>query len=86
MTGSVVALALLSVFHLLTEWQRRTTLLALMRSAPGGTVVILVSGHGRPAMYVRVGHDCSRGVAGPIGSSRACGVRAVCPLGGDCRG
>ncbi|MFE9558847.1 hypothetical protein ACFYOD_35995 [Streptomyces sp. NPDC006703] len=47
--------ALAAVAGVLAEWQRRTTLLALIRNAPAGTVVIQERGRGGPAMHVRVG-------------------------------
>ena len=42
-------LVLMGVFRLLAEWQRRTTLVALMSHAPGGTVVIQQRGLGGPS-------------------------------------
>lgn len=54
--GAVLAsLMLMGVFRLLAEWQRRTTLVALMRHAPGGTVVIQQKGPGGPPLWVWVG-------------------------------
>jgi hypothetical protein len=52
----LVPLVLMGVFRLLAEWQRRTTLVALMRHAPGGTVVIQQRGLGGPPMWVWVGN------------------------------
>jgi hypothetical protein len=49
----VVAFGMLA--RLLAEWQRRRTLLALMKHAPGGTVILQGRGHGGPAMWVTVG-------------------------------
>jgi hypothetical protein len=54
--GAVLAsLVLMGIFRLLAEWQRRTTLVALMRQASGGTVVIQQRGLGGPPMWVWVG-------------------------------
>jgi hypothetical protein len=54
--GAMLAsLVLMGVFRLLAEWQRRATLVALMRHAPGGTVVIQQRGLGGPPMWVWVG-------------------------------
>jgi RNA polymerase sigma factor (sigma-70 family) len=39
----------------LAEWQRRATLVALVRDAPAGTVVVQERGRGGPAMLVHVG-------------------------------
>jgi magnesium-transporting ATPase (P-type) len=38
---TVVVVVVSGVLRLLTEWQRRKTLTALMRGAPEGTVVVL---------------------------------------------
>jgi hypothetical protein len=54
--GAVLApLVLTGVFRLLAEWQRRTTLVALMSHAPGGTMVIQQRGLGGPPMWIWVG-------------------------------
>lgn len=54
--GAVLApLVLMGVFRLLAELQRRTTLVALMSHAPGGTVVIQQKGLGGPPMWIWVG-------------------------------
>jgi hypothetical protein len=54
--GAVLApLVLMGVFRLLAEWQRRTTLVALMCHAPGGTVLIQQRGLGGPPMWIWVG-------------------------------
>jgi hypothetical protein len=42
--------------RLLCEWQRRTTLVAIVREAPAGTVVVQERGPGGPAMWVLVGY------------------------------
>lgn len=47
------ALACAAAF--LAEWQRRATLIALVRHAPGGTVVVQERGRGGPALQVHVG-------------------------------
>ena len=48
--------------RLLCEWQRRTTLVAIVREAPAGTVGVQERGLGGPAMWVQVGY-------GPPGSA-----------------
>jgi hypothetical protein len=48
--------AIAGVIRLLCEWQRRTTLVAILRNAPAGTVVVQERGLGGPAMWVQVGH------------------------------
>ncbi|MFJ8932118.1 RNA polymerase sigma factor [Streptomyces sp. NPDC102364] len=50
-----VLAVLTGVAALLAEWQRRTTLVALVRNAPPGTVVVQERGRGGPAMQVHVG-------------------------------
>jgi DNA-directed RNA polymerase specialized sigma24 family protein len=47
--------ALAGAAAFLAEWQRRATLIALVRHAPGGTVVVQERGRGGPAMQVHVG-------------------------------
>ncbi|MET7715467.1 hypothetical protein [Streptomyces sp. NPDC005407] len=51
--GLVAALA--AAGALLAEWQRRTTLLAVVTHAPAGTVVVQERGRGGPAMEIHVG-------------------------------
>ena len=54
--GVVLALlALMGTVRLLVEWQRRITLIAVLRQAPGGSVVIQQRGLGGPPMRVWVG-------------------------------
>jgi hypothetical protein len=53
-------LVLAALARLLAEWQRRKTLVALMRHAPGGTVIVQGRGRGGPAMWVTVGSDPKR--------------------------
>lgn len=48
--------AVVGVIRLLCEWQRRTTLVAILRNAPAGTAVIQEGGLGGPAMWVQVGY------------------------------
>lgn len=57
---------LAGVAAFLAEWQRRATLLALVRDAPGGTVVVQERGRGGPAMHVHVGapSDTDQGETG----------------------
>ncbi|MFJ7280989.1 hypothetical protein [Kitasatospora sp. NPDC098663] len=47
--------------RLLTEWQRRRTLVALVERSPQGTVVEQESGMGGPGMRVRVGTRPAKG-------------------------
>jgi len=42
--------------RLLSEWQRRLTLMAVVRHAPGGTVVVQERGLGGPVMWIQVGY------------------------------
>jgi hypothetical protein len=51
--------AIVGVIRLLCEWQRSTTLVALVRHAPAGTVVVQERGLGGPAMWVQVGYGPS---------------------------
>ncbi len=57
--GSWVVLCLVAAVaaaaSTLAERQRRTTLLALVRDAPVGTVIVQAEGRGGPAMRVQVG-------------------------------
>jgi hypothetical protein len=65
--GAVLApLVLLGVLRLFAEWQRRTTLLALLRHAPGGTVVIQEKGSGGPAMWILVGNGPRPPIVAPV--------------------
>jgi hypothetical protein len=45
------------VGRLLAEWQRRSTLVALVRHARGGTVIEQKRGRGGPAMRIEIGSD-----------------------------
>lgn len=49
----LAALAAAAAF--MAEWQRRATLIALVRHAPSGTVVVQERGRGGPAVQVHVG-------------------------------
>jgi|SRR5580704_87442 hypothetical protein len=51
------AVLVTGVLRLLTEWQRRTTLIALMRNAPAGTVVLRHDRDTGDAARVWVGDD-----------------------------
>lgn len=57
--GSWVVLCLITAVAAvesgLAERQRRATLLALVRYAPSGTVVVQAEGRGGPAMSVQIG-------------------------------
>ncbi|MFJ8636444.1 hypothetical protein [Streptomyces sp. NPDC093568] len=57
--GAWVALCLIAavaaVESAMAERQRRATLLALMRHAPSGTVVVQEEGRGGPGMSVQIG-------------------------------
>ncbi|MFI6373394.1 hypothetical protein [Streptomyces sp. NPDC050546] len=48
--------AVAAVESALAERQRRTTLLALVRHAPSGTVVVQEEGRGGPGMRVQIGN------------------------------
>ncbi|WP_327411379.1 sigma-70 family RNA polymerase sigma factor (plasmid) [Streptomyces sp. NBC_01281] len=48
----------------MAEWQRRATLVALVRDAPAGTVVVQERGRGGPAMQVYVGDGQDSGGTG----------------------
>lgn len=50
----------------LAEWQRRATLIALVRNAPAGTVVFQDRGRGGPAMQVHVGASSDVDEGGPV--------------------
>lgn len=52
----IVALAVL-VYRLLAEWQRRRTLLALLREAPTGTLIFQGKGVGGAEMCILVGPE-----------------------------
>ncbi|MGA5364231.1 RNA polymerase sigma factor [Streptomyces purpurascens] len=54
-TALCLIAALAGVAAFLAEWQRRATLIALVRHAPGGTVLVQERGRGGPAMQVHVG-------------------------------
>ena len=41
--------------RLLAEWQRRKTLVAVIKDAPGGTVIVQNRGRGGPAMRIEIG-------------------------------
>ncbi len=51
--ASVMTIA--GLFRLLSEWQRRMTLVAILQHAREGTVIVQERGLGGPAMWVRVG-------------------------------
>jgi hypothetical protein len=53
--AATVALAGILIYRLLAERERRKTLEATYRHAPGGTVVILGEGQGGPPMWIGVG-------------------------------
>ena len=52
---TAAVLAATTTYRLLAERVRRKTLLELVTHAPSGTIVIMESGPGGPAMWVRVG-------------------------------
>lgn len=52
----LVAMAVL-LYRLLAEWQRRRTLLALLREAPTGTLIFQGKGVGGAEMCIMVGPD-----------------------------
>jgi hypothetical protein len=53
---AVTVLVLMLVYRAVAEWQRRTTLVALVERAPGGTVIVQEKGLGGPAMWVQIGY------------------------------
>jgi len=59
--GICLVAALVGMSALVAEWQRRTTLIALVRNAPAGTVVVQERGRGGPAMRVQVGEVADQG-------------------------
>jgi hypothetical protein len=62
--------AVAGTVRLLCEWQRRETLVAIVREAPAGTVVVQERGLGGPAMWVQVGYGPPGPAAQPRGISR----------------
>lgn len=55
--GSILGLMVIAgVIRLLTEWQRRLTIVAIVERAPEGTVVIQGCVPGRPGLWLLVGH------------------------------
>jgi hypothetical protein len=80
--AALTPLVLMGVFRLLAEWQRRTTLVALMRHAPGGTVVIQQRGLGGPPMWVWVGDGPRPPVVIPVVVLLRRSIAAVLPPGG----
>jgi hypothetical protein len=55
--SAIFALAVLmvrSVTCLLAEWQRRKTLIAVIKDAPCRTVIVQERGHGGPAMRIEI--------------------------------
>jgi len=55
----VAVLVIGSVARLLAEWQRRKTLVAMIKHAPRGTVIEQERGRGGPAMRIEIGSDLS---------------------------
>lgn len=55
-TTAVVAIGVL-IYRLLAEWQRRRTLLALLREAPTGTLIFQGKGVGGAEMCIVVGPE-----------------------------
>ena len=51
----LAVLALSALTRLLDEWQRRRTLVALIKHAPRGSVIVQGRGRNGPAMWVTVG-------------------------------
>jgi hypothetical protein len=52
---TAAVLAATALYRLLAERVRRKTLVELVTRAPGGTIVVMESGPGGPAIWVRVG-------------------------------
>jgi hypothetical protein len=65
---AIGVMTLAGLFRLLSEWQRRLTLVAIIERARAGTVVVQERGPGGPAMWVQVGYGPPQ--AGP-GQGRA---------------
>jgi hypothetical protein len=63
--------ALAGSVRLLCEWQRRTTLLAIVREAPAGTILVQERGLGGPAMWVQVGYGWPGPAAQPLSVTRS---------------
>lgn len=58
----LVAVGALALAHMVAaEWQRRRTLVAVLRNAPKGSVVEQDGGAGGPFMRVRIGSPTPRG-------------------------
>jgi hypothetical protein len=53
----LAALVIWSFAGLLAEWQRRKTLVALLKHARGGTVIVQDRGRGGPAIRIEVGSE-----------------------------
>jgi hypothetical protein len=54
--AGVAVLVLMLIYRPVAEWQRRTTLIALVKRAPSGTVIVQQKGLGGPAMRVEIGY------------------------------
>jgi hypothetical protein len=52
----IAVLLITGLFRLLSEWQRRLTLVAIIERAREGTVVVQERGPGGPALWVQVGY------------------------------
>lgn len=63
--GICLVAVLVGMSALVAEWQRRATLIALVRNAPAGTVVVQERGRGGPAMRVQVGETTDH-EGGPV--------------------
>jgi hypothetical protein len=61
----IVLLMVALVHGQLTQWQHRRTLMALVRNAPQGTVVVHRNGDGGPSTRIQVGKGGSASRKGP---------------------
>jgi hypothetical protein len=59
-SATISALLLVLTYRLLAEWQRRTTLVELMKVAPAGTLIVQERGFGGPAMWIQIGGGAPR--------------------------
>jgi len=61
--GLLVLGVLLIIFgcRLLSQWQHRKTLIALIREAPAGTLVVHREGKGGPSTRIQVGRTSRKG-------------------------
>jgi len=63
LVGLVAVLVIGLLGRLLSEWQRRRTLVELVTKAPAGTVITQQRGRGGPAMKIEIGPDSKHDVS-----------------------